>query len=87
MSYTVYILRTSSNTLYTGQTSNLQKRLDQHKSKKSSSAKYLRRFDSFELVYSEIFSTRKEAMKREWELKHLRKTKKEKLVNSSGSGK
>jgi putative endonuclease len=77
--YFVYILRTSGNTLYTGQTSDLKKRLKQHRDKKIG-AKYLRRFDSVELVYCEKSKNRSEAMKREAEIKKMTKMKKEKLV-------
>ena len=80
MSFFVYILRTSKNTLYIGQTNNLDKRLREHKSKSSRSAKYIRYFDSLELAYSEKYSTRKEAMQREIKLKKLSKAKKESLI-------
>lgn len=78
--FTVYIIRTSSNTLYIGQTNNLDERLRQHKTKASKSAKYIRYFSSFELAYSETHKTRKEAMQREAELKKWPKAKKEALV-------
>lgn len=80
MKYFVYILRTSSNTLYIGQTNNLEKRLKEHKSKSSKSAKYTRYFKSFELAYSEYSKTRSESMKREWQLKQWSRTKKEALI-------
>lgn len=80
--YYAYILRTSSNTLYVGQTNNLEKRLREHQSKNSKSAKYLRYFSSFELVYSEKLKSRNEAMKREWQLKKLTKAEKEKLIKN-----
>jgi putative endonuclease len=80
--YFVYILRTSSDTLYIGQTNNLEKRLEEHKSKSPKSAKYVRYFDSVELVYSEEYSTRQESMKREWQLKRLTRPQKEVLINS-----
>ena len=67
--YYVYILKTSGGTYYTGQTNNLEVRLKQHKSKGSKSAKYLRRFESFELVYTEEYPTRSEALKREMVIK------------------
>ena len=79
--YFVYILRTSSNTLYIGQTNNLEKRLKEHQSKSKKSAKYTRYFDSVELVYSEEHPTRREAVQREIQLKKLTKTKKEKLIS------
>ena len=78
--YFVYILRTSSNTLYIGQTSNLEKRLIEHKSKSTKSAKYIRYFKSFDLVYLEQYPTRKEAMQREAQLKKWSRAKKEALV-------
>lgn len=80
MAYTVYILRTSSNTFYTGQTNNLEKRLKEHKNKTSKSAKYLRGFKSFELVYQETYPTLSEALKREIKIKKLSHSKKEKLI-------
>lgn len=80
MTYYLYILRTSLNTLYIGQTNNLEKRFKEHKNKTSKSAKYVRYFDSVELVYSENFQTRKEAMKRETQLKKWTKSNKEALV-------
>jgi putative endonuclease len=83
VSYFVYILRTSSDTLYIGQTNDLEKRLKEHQSNSSRSAKYVRYFDSVELVYSEKYSTRKEAMQRETQLKKWTKPKKEALVKGS----
>jgi putative endonuclease len=80
MNFFVYILRTNENTLYTGQTNNLKRRLEEHKKKTTKSAKYMRRFIDFELVYSEKFKTRKEAMAKEAEIKNWRKTRKEKLI-------
>lgn len=78
--YNVYILRTSKNTLYTGITNNLDKRLEEHKGKGKKSAKYMRSFDSFELVHTEKFETRSEALKREAEIKKLTKFQKETLI-------
>jgi putative endonuclease len=83
MSFYVYILRTSSNTLYVGQTNNLEKRVDEHRSKTIKSSKYVRSFSSFKLVYSETFNTRSEAMKREYELKQWPKDEKEALIQEN----
>lgn len=80
MAYIVYILRTSSNTFYTGQTNNLEKRLTQHKNKTNKSAKYMRSFKSFELVYKETVPTLSHALKREIELKKLSHRQKEALI-------
>jgi len=83
MSYFIYILRTSSNTLYIGQTNNLERRLKEHKEKSSKSAKYIKYFSGFDLVYSEDYPTRKEAMQREAQLKKWTKAKKEALVTGN----
>lgn len=80
MSYFVYVLRTSSNTLYIGQTNDLKKRLKEHKEKSSKSAKYLRYFTSFELVYGEKHPTRRKAMQREAQLKKWTRAKKDALI-------
>src|SRR3989337_761198 len=81
MVYFVYILRTSSNTLYTGQTSDLERRLKDHKERSSRSAKYIRYFPSFDLVYTETFPSRIEAMRRALQLKKWPKAKKEALIS------
>ncbi|HJX59098.1 hypothetical protein A2V61_03220 [Candidatus Woesebacteria bacterium RBG_19FT_COMBO_47_8] len=85
MPFFIYILRTSSNTLYVGQTNNLEKRLKEHRKSSLKSAKYLRYFSSFALVYSEKYQTRKEAVTREIQLKSWTKAKKEALVNSKST--
>lgn len=79
--FTVYILRTSSNTFYIGQTNNLERRLKEHASHTSKSARYMNYFSSFELVYTESYLTRSQSMKREAQLKKLPRLKKEALIN------
>jgi len=80
MPYFVYILRTSSDTLYIGQTNNLEKRIKEHQNKTSKSAKYIRYYSSFKLVYSEEYSTRRKAMQREYQLKKWPRSKKEAMI-------
>lgn len=81
--YTVYILRTSKNTLYTGISNNLEKRLKEHREKGKRSAKYMKVFDSFKLVYIENYQTRSEALKKEAEIKKLTKEQKEAIISIS----
>lgn len=76
--YIVYILRTEENTLYTGQTIDLEKRLEKHKSGKGS--KYLRRFKKLELVHKEECKSLGEALRRETEIKRMTKSEKEKMI-------
>ncbi len=80
MDFTVYILRTSSNTLYIGQTSDIVRRLEQHRKKTGASAKYMRYFSSFDLVYMEPQESRSDALKREAALKRLTRIQKEALI-------
>lgn len=76
--YYVYIIRTDKNTLYTGITNNLNKRFQMHMSKKGS--KYMRSFQNFELVYKQVFDTKSEALKRELQIKKMRRKEKERLL-------
>lgn len=78
--YFVYILRTSGNTLYVGQTSNLRVRLQEHKSKKSRAAKYTRSFANVTLVYTETLASKSDALKREYAVKKLTHAEKEALI-------
>ena len=82
MNYFIYILRTSADTLYIGQTNNLKRRLKEHQKHRQKSARYIRYFPSFNLIYKESYPTRLEAMQREIQLKKWSKTKKEALVKN-----
>lgn len=74
--YFVYILRCSDGTLYTGYTNNLQKRVDTHNRGKG--AKYTASRLPCELVYSECYYSKSDALVREYYIKH-RMNRKEKL--------
>src|SRR6185503_15218139 len=80
MSLYIYILRFSDNSLYIGQTNNLNKRLEEHRNKTLKSAKFTKEHGNFELVYSEKFSNRLESMRREKQLKGWTRAKKEALI-------
>lgn len=79
--YFVYILKTSGDTFYIGQTNDLERRLKEHREKSARSAKYINYFDSFTLVYSEKLETRSLAMKHEAQLKKLTHVQKENLIS------
>lgn len=78
--YYFYILRCSDNSLYCGQTNNLQRRIKEHNFDESKSAKYLRAKKPVRLVYWEEYSTLKEARQRERQIKRLTRAKKEALI-------
>lgn len=78
--FSVYILRSSDNQLYIGQTNNLQNRENQQINKTKKAAKFIKDGKEFRLVYSEKYKTRLEAMQREKQLKGWTRTKKEALI-------
>ena len=75
----VYILRCADNSLYTGITTNLERRLDEHNATKSAT-RYTRARQPVTLVYQEFASSRSEASRREAQLKKLKKEEKEELI-------
>lgn len=71
MNWYVYILECSDKTLYTGITTDLNRRVNQHNSKKG--AKSLRGKLPVKLVYNESFDNQIEAARREREVKGWRR--------------
>lgn len=80
MNYT-YILKCSDDTLYTGWTNHLEKRVKAHSLGKG--AKYTRCRTPVSLAYYETFATKEEAMKREWEIKQMTRQQKMALILGS----
>lgn len=78
LNYT-YILRCSDGTYYTGWTNDLDNRIKCHNSKKG--AKYTKTRTPVELVYYETFATKEEAMSREYHIKKLKRSGKQKLID------
>lgn len=79
----VYILRSSTNELYIGQTNNLDDREKQQLTKSTKAAKFIKDGSKFQLVYFEQYSTRLEAMRREKQLKGWTRAKKEALISGN----
>lgn len=79
--YYFYIVRCADNSLYCGQTNNLEKRITEHNSGTHRGAKYTRGRQPVLLVHSETFQTIQEALAREREVKHWPKAKKESLIS------
>lgn len=78
MNYT-YIVKCADDTLYTGWTNCLRRRLEAHNGGKNG-AKYTKTKRPVTLVYYEGFATKEEAMRREYEIKQLTREKKLKLM-------
>ena len=74
----LYILRCGDGSLYTGISTDVQRRLAEHRSGKG--AKYTRSRGPLELVYQEECPDKSAALKRELEIKALSRTEKLKLI-------
>ena len=78
--YYVYLLRCGDETLYTGYTNDLKRRLTAHNAGKG--AKYTRSRLPVDLVYSENFSNKSSALRRECAIKRLSRAEKLSLIQS-----
>jgi putative endonuclease len=81
MCYLVYIVKCSDNTFYTGIARDLEKRLREHNGEIKGGAIYTRSRRPIVLKYSEKFSNRSDALKREYEIKQMERSEKEKLLS------
>jgi putative endonuclease len=76
--YFIYILKCRDGTLYTGSTNDLDKRIAAHNT--GNGAKYTRGRRPVKMIYSEKFQSKSKALKREWEIKKLKRGEKLKLI-------
>ena len=78
MDYYTYMLRCSDQTIYTGITNDIEKRLKEHKNKKG--AKYTKSHDVIKLEVAWKSNTKSLACKLEYHIKKLKKNQKEELI-------
>ena len=79
-SWYLYILRCGDGTLYTGITTDVDKRFEAHASGKG--AKYTRGRGPLTLVYREECGDHSAALKRELEIKAMTRQQKETIINN-----
>lgn len=84
MSYYVYLLRCRDGTRYTGYTDNPERRLRVHNAGKG--AKYTRSRLPVELVYQEQCPDKSAALRREREIKRMRRAEKLALISGGVPG-
>jgi putative endonuclease len=77
----VYVLSCADDTLYTGYTTDVARRVAEHDA--GEGAKYTRGRTPVELVHVESFESKSAAMSREYEIKQLPRDAKERLIESS----
>ena len=79
MPYYVYVLLCEDGSYYTGYAKDINLRVTQHM--RGIGARYTKQHKPKRLVYTEEFDTRREAVKREREIKQLSHDEKHKLVS------
>lgn len=77
--YYVYIIHCADSTLYTGITTDLDRRIGEHNGD-TKWAKYTKMRQPVSLVYQETQPDRSSASKREYEIKHMTRIQKLKLI-------
>ena len=80
--YYTYMLRCEDNSLYTGITTDLARRLEEHKSKSRKCAKYTLKHPAIKFEVAWESQTRSVASKLEYNLKKLTKPQKEALIEN-----
>lgn len=78
--WSLYLLRNERNALYTGITTDLARRLGEHRARSSRGSRFTRSCKSLELVYNCELGSRSLALKAELRVKRLSKARKELLV-------
>ena len=76
----VYILQCSDKTLYTGVTTDIERRIEEHNTG-NKGAKYTAARRPVKLVYSEQLGSRSEAQQREHQIKSLTRQQKQQLID------
>lgn len=82
MIYFVYIVECTDHSLYTGFTTDLDRRVHEHNNSKLG-AKSIKGKLPVKLIYHEKFETKSEALKREYEIKQFKREEKLKLIQMS----
>lgn len=84
MGWTVYMVRCADDTLYTGVTTDIERRLREHNGS-ARGARYTRSRRPVSLVWQEPSASRATACRREYEVRHLDRWKKLSLINDCRS--
>lgn len=79
--YYTYMLRCADNSIYTGMTNDLTKRINEHVHKEKSSAKYTKSHNAVKLESAWKSKDKSLACKLEYQIKTLSKVQKESLIN------
>jgi putative endonuclease len=81
-SWFVYIIQTVKNRFYTGITTDVERRFQEHRGDLSRGAKFFRSDKPEKIVYLETCSTRSNALVKEAQIKKLSRVQKEKFIKA-----
>jgi len=81
--WSLYLIRCNKGSLYTGITTDVERRFKEHQSSSSKSAKYLRGKGPLILVFSEEIGNRSQASIAEARVKKLSRAEKNNLIKGS----
>ncbi|WP_086023613.1 GIY-YIG nuclease family protein [Shewanella loihica] len=84
--WSLYMIRCANGHLYTGITTDIDRRFKEHSDNGPKTAKYLRGKGPLTLVYHEQVGCRSDALKREIAVKRLTKTQKVALIHFDANG-
>lgn len=84
MNWKVYILNCADNTLYTGITTDIERRINEH-NRSNKGARYTRARRPVTLAYLEPCDSRSNASRREYDIKKLNRTEKIQLIKLGNS--
>jgi putative endonuclease len=79
----IYLIQCNDDSVYTGYTTDLGRRIDEHRTASNKSAKYVRAKGFKNLLYSEKFTNKSEALQREWAIKQLSRNQKLALIKDN----
>lgn len=82
MNWFIYIVRCNDNSLYTGITNDLDRRVREHNEKNNIGSRYVRSKRPATLVFSETATSRSAALKREAEIKKFTHIQKVELISN-----
>ena len=82
MKWYIYMLKCGDDSIYTGSTNNIERRLKAHQSGKG--AKYTKSHLPVKLVYSEELPDKSSALKREAEIKNMSRKEKLEIISKNG---
>jgi len=87
VTWSLYVVRTANGSLYTGITTDVQRRLSEHenKDKNNKGAKALRGKGPLQIVFKIDVGNRSDALKMEYKVKQLSRTDKERLLAMSSN--